>query len=164
MFARQTLPLLALAFAGVAALFPACDSKKGEVDLEKDQAIYLLLTTPGPEQYPAACAGAVAAGGACSVAASGSNASYLAAIAATFNIAASGSSESICLAYSEASAFVNVSPGARVCYFNCEATYWTNSQSSGGCSAANYAATLTAATTSISSCNARCLDQRTLFP
>lgn len=162
MFARAGLPLFA--FACAALLIAGCDSKKDEVDLERQQAIYLLLTTPGPDQYRAACAGAVAAGGACSVEASGSNATYLAALAATFGVTASGSSEAICLAYSEAPAFASFSPGARVCFFNCEATYWNASQTAGGCSAANYAATLSAAATAISGCNARCLDQRTLFP
>jgi hypothetical protein len=164
MVARKKLSLLALAFAGAALLLPGCDSKKDEVDLEKQQAIYLLLTTPGPDQYRAACAGAVAAGGACSVAASGSNATYLAAVAASFGISVSGSNEAVCLAYSEAPAFARFSPGARVCFFNCEANYWNTNQTAGGCSAANYAATLSAASTAISSCNARCLDQRTLFP
>lgn len=162
---RRTAVCAALILA--AALAIQCDSRKDEVDLDNQRALYLLaqrLSDPSLTDYNSRCLEAVQAGFDCASTA-GSAALYrdgflLAATGQTL----SGSNAQICAIYSEADPLRALSPGLRVCYFRCERDYWQQSLGDGACAAANYDATSDAAEAALTACTSSCGSVSTPIP
>ena len=157
----------------------ACDSKQGEVDLEREryQLMLSFLLLPRTWDYQASCRRAVSSALACADSAeeefgaaffgatAGFREVYLTSIRTFFEVefADDASSEAICVEYAEANTFKDTTPPARVCQFDCEQSYWDNGPSASGCTASGFGDYLGGAAADTVQCLADCLARRTEF-
>lgn len=160
-YLRRILTIAAL----VLSLGPAaCDSKRNEPDLEREQAEFLLLQglywNTALRDFRTACVRATAAGLDCASAGGGSYQSYL---STSLSVSTSSSDPTtICESYENATLFADFSDGAKVCWFNCERGYWNFGIANGDC-ASNYTNFQSGAFTVTGNCLVECLGNSTVF-
>ena len=142
--------------------FCVYDSKENELDLEKEQALFLLLTRP--TDVTGACVSAQDAAITCTdLAGAIATLTYKAVLESTYRItiAAPRTSAEICSVLPSSPYYPNplndpasanyktYSDPLKICLLNCEKEYWTAMKSGGNCTSANYPAALTDSTHSL---------------
>lgn len=153
------------------------DSKKDEVDLEKQQWQFLLLTAPPSPRE--SCLGAVGAALTCADTAGGGGVpgqvvqeQYVSALEYIYQISVAsprGASE-VCDVLIDAPLFPAMDTehtytvGAKICFLDCERGFWERSLNGGLCTASTIAALNPALDNEYQGCLNICLGQGTLLP